>query len=46
MCRTLSMWLDVNGHRYQKGSTKTMIFGAADDRQLPQPLHDAAARAT
>ncbi len=25
----LSMWLEVNGHRYQKGSTKTMIFGAA-----------------
>ena len=28
--QNLSMWLDVNGHRYQKGSTKTMIFGAAD----------------
>ena len=27
--QNLSMWLDVNGHRYQKGSTKTMIFGAA-----------------
>ena len=25
----LGMWLDVNGHRFQKGSTKTMIFGAA-----------------
>jgi 2-keto-4-pentenoate hydratase/2-oxohepta-3-ene-1,7-dioic acid hydratase in catechol pathway len=25
----LSMWLEVNGHRYQSGSTKTMIFGAA-----------------
>ena len=23
----LSMWLEVNGHRYQDGSTKTMIFG-------------------
>ena len=23
----LSMWLEVNGHRYQNGSTKTMIFG-------------------
>ena len=23
----LSMWLDVNGHRYQNGSTRTMIFG-------------------
>jgi 2-keto-4-pentenoate hydratase/2-oxohepta-3-ene-1,7-dioic acid hydratase in catechol pathway len=25
----LSMWLDVNGQRVQKGSTKTMIFGVA-----------------
>jgi 2,4-diketo-3-deoxy-L-fuconate hydrolase len=28
--QNLSMWLDVNGHRYQRGSTKTMIFGAAE----------------
>ena len=27
--QALDMWLDVNGHRYQKGSTKTMIFGVA-----------------
>jgi 2,4-diketo-3-deoxy-L-fuconate hydrolase len=25
----LTMWLEVNGHRYQNGSTKTMIFGPA-----------------
>ncbi len=25
----LSMWLEVDGHRYQNGSTKTMIFGVA-----------------
>jgi 2-keto-4-pentenoate hydratase/2-oxohepta-3-ene-1,7-dioic acid hydratase in catechol pathway len=25
----LSMWLEVNGHRYQNGNTKTMIFGVA-----------------
>ena len=25
----LSLWLDVDGHRYQNGSTKTMIFGVA-----------------
>ena len=25
----LAMWLDVNGHRYQTGSTKTMIFTVA-----------------
>ena len=27
--QNLSMWLDVNGHRYQNGSTKTMVFGVA-----------------
>jgi 2,4-diketo-3-deoxy-L-fuconate hydrolase len=27
----LKMWLDVDGHRYQNGSTRTMIFGV---RQL------------
>ena len=27
--QALDMWLDVNGHRYQKGSTRTMIFGVA-----------------
>lgn len=26
----LGMWLDVNGQRMQSGSTKTMIFGAAE----------------
>ena len=25
--QNLAMWLEVNGHRYQNGSTKTMIFG-------------------
>ncbi|WP_182087325.1 fumarylacetoacetate hydrolase family protein [Aureimonas sp. ME7] len=25
----LSMWLEVDGHRYQDGSTKTMVFGVA-----------------
>jgi 2,4-didehydro-3-deoxy-L-rhamnonate hydrolase len=25
----LPMWLDVNGHRYQNGSTRTMVFGVA-----------------
>ena len=25
----LAMWLEVNGHRYQSGSTATMIFGVA-----------------
>ena len=25
--QNLPMWLDVNGHRRQQGSTKTMIFG-------------------
>ncbi len=27
--QALSMWLDVNGRRFQNGSTKTMIFGVA-----------------
>jgi len=27
--QALSMWLDVNGHRFQNGSTRTMIFGVA-----------------
>lgn len=26
----LSLWLDVNGHRYQNGNTKSMIFGVAE----------------
>lgn len=25
--QALSMWLEVDGHRYQNGSTKTMVFG-------------------
>lgn len=25
----LSLWLEVNGHRYQQGNTRTMVFGAA-----------------
>jgi 2-keto-4-pentenoate hydratase/2-oxohepta-3-ene-1,7-dioic acid hydratase in catechol pathway len=25
----LDMWLEVDGHRYQSGSTKTMVFGVA-----------------
>lgn len=27
--QNLDMWLEVDGHRYQNGSTKTMIFGVA-----------------
>lgn len=27
--QNLSMWLDVNGKRYQNGSTKTMVFNVA-----------------
>ncbi|NHK26468.1 fumarylacetoacetate hydrolase family protein [Parvularcula flava] len=26
---TLSMWLTVNGHKYQDGSTRTMVYGPA-----------------
>jgi len=27
--QALPMWLEVNGHRFQNGNTKTMIFGVA-----------------
>lgn len=27
--QALSMWLEVDGHRYQNGSTATMVFGCA-----------------
>jgi len=27
--QNLDMWLEVNGHRYQKGNTKTMVFTCA-----------------
>jgi len=27
--QNLGMWLEVDGHRYQNGSTRTMIFGVA-----------------
>lgn len=27
--QTLDMWLEVNGHRYQNGSTRTMVYGVA-----------------
>jgi ureidoglycolate lyase len=27
--QNLNLWLEVDGHRYQNGSTKTMVFGVA-----------------
>ncbi len=27
--QNLNLWLEVNGHRWQNGSTKTMVFGVA-----------------
>ena len=27
--QALTMWLDVDGHRYQNGNTSTMVFGVA-----------------
>ena len=27
--QALSLWLEVDGHRYQDGSTATMVFGVA-----------------
>jgi ureidoglycolate lyase len=26
----LDLWLEVDGHRYQNGNTRTMIFGVAE----------------
>jgi 2-keto-4-pentenoate hydratase/2-oxohepta-3-ene-1,7-dioic acid hydratase in catechol pathway len=26
-CQNLGLWLEVDGHRYQNGTTKTMVFG-------------------
>ena len=28
--QNLSLWLEVNGHRYQNGSSQTMVFGVAE----------------
>ena len=28
--QALNMWLEVDGHRYQQGSTATMVFGVAE----------------
>ncbi len=28
--QNLEMWLEVDGHRYQNGSTRTMVFGVAN----------------
>ena len=28
--QALRLWLEVDGHRYQDGSTQTMVFGVAD----------------
>jgi 2-keto-4-pentenoate hydratase/2-oxohepta-3-ene-1,7-dioic acid hydratase in catechol pathway len=28
-CQNLGLWLEVDGHRYQNGSTATMVFGVA-----------------
>jgi 2-keto-4-pentenoate hydratase/2-oxohepta-3-ene-1,7-dioic acid hydratase in catechol pathway len=27
--QSINMWLEVDGHRFQEGSTKTMVFGVA-----------------
>jgi 2,4-diketo-3-deoxy-L-fuconate hydrolase len=26
-CQNLGLWLEVDGHRYQNGTTKTMVYG-------------------
>lgn len=39
----LKMWLEVDGHRYQDGSTATMIFGVATYHPLCKPVPVAPA---
>ncbi len=39
--QNLQMWLKINGHQFQNGNTKTMIFSILSHRRLPEPLHVA-----
>ena len=41
--QALPMWLEVDGHRYQNGSTATMIFGVAASRSLHLAVHEPSA---
>ena len=42
--QNLAMWLEVDGQRYQNGSTKTMIFNVPKLVSYLEPLHEPAAR--
>lgn len=42
--QNLHLCLEVDGHRYQDGSTRTMIFGVAYLSQVSESLHDAPSR--
>lgn len=42
--QNLGLWLDVNGKRFQDGSTRTMIFPVGEAGELHQRVHVAAAR--
>ena len=40
--QNLNLWLEVDGHRYQNGSTKTMVFGVAKLVSYLSTLHEPA----
>ena len=40
--QNLAMWLEVDGHRYQDGSTHTMIFGVALFGELSEQVYELA----
>jgi len=41
--QNLRLWLEVDGKRYQDGTTKTMVFGVAHFGELFEPVHEFAA---
>jgi hypothetical protein len=44
--QNLDLWLDVDGRRYQQGTTRHMIFRGRAPGQLHLPLHEPASPAT
>ncbi len=40
----LAMWLEVNGRRFQDGSTATMVYERGIPGQLREPVHDPLPR--
>ena len=44
--QALSLWTEVNGHRYQNGNTNTMVYGVVFLVNYLQPVHDPEQRGT